>query len=74
MKEKTFEELMEELDKIVKELENGDADLETSIEKYTTAMKLLKNCGDKLNKAQESVNKILNDNGQIEDFQIEDNQ
>lgn len=74
MKEKTFEELMEELDKIVKELENGDADLETSIEKYTTAMKLLKICGDKLNKAQESVNKILNDNGQIEDFQIEDNQ
>ena len=70
MKEKTFEELMEELDKIVKELENGDADLE----KYTTAMKLLKTCGDKLNKAQESVNKILNDNGQIEDFQIEDNQ
>lgn len=44
MKEKTFEELMEELDKIVKELENGDADLETSIEKYTTAMKLLKTC------------------------------
>lgn len=74
MKEKTFEELMEELDKIVKELENGDADLETSIGKYTTAMKLLKTCGDKLNKAQESVNKILNDNGQIEDFQIEDNQ
>ena len=74
MKEKTFEELMEELDKIVKELENGDADLEKSIEKYTTAMKLLKTCGDKLNKAQESVNKILNDNGQIEDFQIEDNQ
>ena len=74
MKEKTFEELMEELDKIVKELENGDADLETFIEKYTTAMKLLKTCGDKLNKAQESVNKILNDNGQIEDFQIEDNQ
>ena len=74
MKEKTFEELMEELDKIVKELENGDADLETSIEKYTTAMKLLKTCGDKLNKAQESVNKILNYNGQIEDFQIEDNQ
>ncbi len=74
MKEKTFEELMEELDKIVKELENGDADLEISIEKYTTAMKLLKTCGDKLNKAQESVNKILNDNGQIEDFQIEDNQ
>lgn len=74
MKEKTFEELMNELDTIVKELENGDADLETSIEKYTEAMKLLKTCGDKLNKAQESVNKILNDNGQIEDFKIEDNQ
>ena len=38
MKEKTFEELMEELDKIVKELENGDADLETSIEKLLLFM------------------------------------
>ena len=75
MEKKKFEELMKELENIVKELENGDVDLEASIEKYTEAMKLVKVCGDKLNKASESVNKILTENGTLEDFKIsEDNQ
>ncbi len=74
MEKKKFEDLMSELEKIVKELENGDIDLEVSIEKYTAAMKLVKICGDKLNKASESVNKILSENGNFEDFNIEDNQ
>jgi exodeoxyribonuclease VII small subunit len=75
MEKKKFEDLMKELETIVKELENGDIDLEASIEKYTEAMKLVKVCGDKLNKASESVNKILTENGTLEDFKIsEDNQ
>lgn len=74
MEEKKFEELMEELEIIVKELENGDVDLEKSIEKYTEAMKLVKVCGDKLNNAVKSVNKILTENGKFEDFKLEDNQ
>ncbi|MDD2238454.1 MAG: exodeoxyribonuclease VII small subunit [Bacilli bacterium] len=73
MKDKKFEELMKELETIVKELENGDIDLEKSIEKYTEAMKLVKVCGDKLNKAVISVNKILAENGKFEDFKIENN-
>jgi exodeoxyribonuclease VII small subunit len=73
MEKKKFEDLMKELETIVKELENGDIDLETSIEKYTEAMKLVKICGDKLNKASASVNKILTENGSLEDFKIEDN-
>lgn len=73
MKDKKFEELMNELETIVKELENGDIDLEKSIEKYTEAMKLVKVCGDKLNKAVISVNKILAENGKFEDFKIENN-
>lgn len=72
MEKKKFEDLMEELEKIVKELENGDIDLEASIDKYTEAMKLVKACGDKLNKASESVNKILKENGELEDFEIEE--
>lgn len=72
MEKKKFEDLMNDLEKIVKELENGDVDLETSIEKYTEAMKLVKTCGDKLNKAYESVNKILAENGELEDFKIEE--
>ena len=72
MEKKKFEVLMADLEKIVKELESGEIDLEASIEKYTEAMKLVKICGDKLNKASASVNKILGENGEFEDFKIED--
>lgn len=70
MNEKKFEELMSELEVIVKDLENGTTDLESSIEKYTEAMKIVKVCNDKLANATEAVNKILQDNGNLEDFAV----
>ena len=73
MKEKKFEELMTDLENIIKELETGEVDLESSIEKYTEAMKLVKICGDKLDSATASVNKILNEDGSLSDFTIEEN-
>ena len=63
MEEKKFEELMNELEVIVKDLENGNTDLESSIEKYTEAMKIVKVCSEKLENATEVVNKILQENG-----------
>lgn len=74
MEKKKFEELMTDLEIIVKELENGDIDLEASITKYTEAMKLVKVCEDKLNQALESVNKIRTENGEFADFKPEENQ
>ena len=71
-KEKTFEEALEELEKIVKELEMGNAPLDEAIKKYTEAMKLAKICNDKLDNATKSVNKILEENGELEDFNIEE--
>ncbi len=70
--EKKFEEKLEELEKIVGELESGEVDLDLALDKYTKAMKLIKECNDKLKNAQESVNKILKDNGTLEDFNIEE--
>ena len=67
-KEKTFEEKFNELENIVKELENGNIDLDAAITKYTEAMKIAKDCGESLNKASEQVNKILAENGKLEDF------
>ncbi len=72
MEEKKFEELMNELEVIVKDLENGNTDLESSIEKYTEAMKIVKVCGEKLDNATESVNKILNEDGSLSEFSIEE--
>ena len=70
MEEKKFDELLVDIDKIVKDLESGNIVLETSFEKYSEAMKMIKVCSDKLNKATESVNKILDENGNLNDFVV----
>ncbi len=67
-KELSFEEKIRELEDIVKELESGEVNLDDAIEKYTKAMKLAKECSDRLNAATEKVNKILKENGELVDF------
>lgn len=70
-KEKSFEDSLNELEQIVKDLESGNVPLDDAITKFNEAMKIAKNCNDKLNKAEESVNKILNKDGTLEDFKVE---
>lgn len=69
-KEKKFEENLEELTNIINELESGEVDLDSSIEKYTKAMKLVSLCDNKLKNVEEQVNKILTENGTLEDFEV----
>jgi len=69
--ESSFENKIRELEDIVKELESGEVSLDDAIEKYTRAMKLAKECSDKLNKATEKVNKILKENGELADFNVD---
>jgi len=71
-KELSFEESLENLESIVKELESGNTPLDNAIDKYTEAMKLVKFCNDKLNAATEKVNKILSENGELANFEIEE--
>ena len=71
MAKEKFEDKLNELEKIVSELEKGDIDLDDAIEKYTTAMKLAKECSSKLKNAEENVNKILTEIGKEEDFTVE---
>jgi exodeoxyribonuclease VII small subunit len=72
-KETKFEDNLKELEKIINELETGEIDLDSSIDKYTKAMKLVSTCEKKLNEVEEKVNKILNENGELKDFSIEEN-
>lgn len=67
-----FEEKIKELENIINELENGEIDLENSIDKYTKAMKLVKECDEQLNKIEKQVSKIILENGEEKDFNIED--
>ena len=70
--EKTFEEKLNELEGIVKELENGNVDLDNAIKKYTEAMNIAKDCSEKLDSVEKAVNKILKENGSLEDFNTEE--
>ena len=69
--EKTFENALQELEGIVKELESGNVDLDNAINKYTEAMKLAKFCSEKLNDATTKVNKILTEDNKLEEFNAE---
>lgn len=69
-KEQKFEEKISELEKIINELETGKIDLDESIKKYTEAMKLVKECDDKLKNVEEQVNKMISSSGIEEDFEI----
>ena len=66
--EAKFEEKITELEKIINELENGEIDLDESINKYMMAMKLVKECDEKLKNIEEQVNKMVLENGEVKDF------
>lgn len=70
--EAKFEEKITELEKIINELENGKIDLDESINKYMMAMKLVKECDEKLKNIEEQVNKMVLENGEVKDFELED--
>ena len=70
-KEEKFEDKLNELEKMVNDLESGEISLDDAIDKYTKDMKLAKDCSLKLKEAEENVNKILTESGKEEDFTLE---
>lgn len=67
-----FEEKIKKLEEIVKSLETGEVDLDDAITKYNEAMILAKDCSTHLTEIEENVNKILMENGTLEDFNIKE--
>ena len=61
---------IKKLESIINELESGNVALDEAIDKYTEAMKLSRECSNKLTEVTEKVNKILSDNGTLEDFEV----
>ncbi len=59
MSEKTFEQAISELEKIVEELEQGDLALEESLKKFEAGLKLSKLCQDKLNQVEQKLKKLV---------------
>ena len=72
-KENTFEENMELLENIVKELENGELNLDDSVSKFEEGIKISKKCNDILEKAENKITILLNKDGEMQekDFEID---
>ena len=66
-----FEDQIKELEEIVNELENGEIDLDSSIEKYTYAMNLVSSCDKKLKDIDKKVAKLITKNDKEEEFDVE---
>lgn len=71
-KELSFEESLQNLETIVKKLETGEVPLDDAITEFNKAMTLAKTCDEKLKSAEEAITKLVKDNGDIVDFQIEE--
>lgn len=67
---KTFEELMETLENIVKELEKGDLNLDDSVSKFEEGMKISKQCNKILESSEKRISILLESNEEVteEDF------
>ena len=71
-KEISFEEKIKKLESIVAELESGEVPLDNAITEFTEAMKLAKLCDEKLKTAEEAITKLVNKDGSVTDFQVEE--
>ena len=74
MEEKSFEENMEQLEKLVTELEKGDLNLDESVKKFEQGMKISKKCNDILENAEKKITILLKQENGIkeENFETEE--
>lgn len=70
--ELSFEENLEKLESIVKKLESGEVPLDNAITEFTEAMKIAKECDEKLKTAEEAITKLVNKDGEVVDFKVEE--
>ncbi len=68
---KNFEEQIEELENIIKELEAGKLNLDESVEKFEEGMKISKECSKMLESAERKITILLNKDGNVEEENFE---
>ena len=70
---KSFEEQMEQLEKIVDELEKGELNLEDSVSKFEEGIEISKECNKTLEEAEKKITILVNQDGdrKEENFEAE---
>ena len=69
-KDRFIEKNLQKLEEIVKKLENGDIPLDDAIKEFNEAMELANICDKKLKNAEEALTKIVKEDNQLENFEI----
>ena len=69
---KSFESQIENLEKIVAELENGELSLDESVSKFEEGIKISKECKKTLEEAEKKITILINNDGETkeEEFKI----
>lgn len=72
--EMSFEEALLELEGIVEKLEKGQLPLDESLMLFEKGIKLVRECNDKLKNAQQKVEQLIEENGEMrtEKFEVEE--
>lgn len=71
-KKQTFEQAMEKLEQIVRDLESGDPSLDGAIKNFEEGIKLSKFCSEKLDEMEKRISVLLkNDAGEIVENQLD---
>ena len=67
-----FEEALEELERLVSSMEEGELSLEDSMTAFEKGIKLTRECQTALQKAEQKVQILLNESGETQAFDVED--
>lgn len=70
---KSFEEMLSELEKIVSNLETGDIALEEALEMYKNGTLLAKECSKLLEEAEKQIKILVNENGELKESDFSGN-
>jgi exodeoxyribonuclease VII small subunit len=62
MAKKTFEQSIEQLEKIVQEMEDGDMPLEKAMKKFEEGIKLSNDCMDQLDETEKKITMLIKEN------------
>ncbi|WP_112181269.1 MULTISPECIES: exodeoxyribonuclease VII small subunit [Paraliobacillus] len=71
-KEVSFEQAMEDLEAIVEKLEEGEVPLEKAIQYYQQGMELSKVCSNKLTNVEKQMTNIINEQGDLKAFSVQE--
>ena len=74
MSKENFEESMKKLESIVNELENGNINLDESVEKFEEGMKIAKQCNTILEDSEKKITILLEEDGELKEENFEANE